>query len=244
MGLANMRLGYWFINPKKIPTRHKKGKGNRHSVSPYYFILELAGKLDENKENVYLTDGGHFDNLGLYELLKRKCKFIIVVDAEQDSRSTFHGLAHVASLARIDFGYQINVSVARLQPDQNLFSKDHVTFGEIRYSASEIGQLVYIKNTITGDEDIYIHEYRSRSPTFPHETTADQFFTEEQYEAYRALGYHIGYRLTKGRYWGTIAAFVEDVRAYCARAGVPFAGAEPTPQAAPGPQRAASTAAN
>jgi hypothetical protein len=244
MGLANMRLGYWFINPIKVPAKHKGGKGGRHSVSPYYFLLELVGKLDENKRNVYLTDGGHFDNLGLYELLRRKCKFIVVVDAEQDSRSTFHGLAHVASLARIDFGYEINVSVARLQPNQNLFSQDHVTFGEIRYSENESGQLVYIKNTITGDEDIYIHEYRSRSPTFPHETTADQFFTEEQYEAYRALGYHIGHRLTRGRSWGTIAAFVEDVRVYCARAGVPFAGAAPAPQAAPGSQEVAPAAAD
>jgi len=245
MGLANMRLGYWFINPMQVPAKRKGAKGNRHSVSPYYFLLELVGKLDENKKNVYLTDGDHFDNLRLYELLKRKCKFIVVVDAEQDARSTFHGLAHVASLARIDFGYEINISVARLQPDQSLFSQDHVTFGQIRYSENESGQLVYIKNTITGGEDIYIHEYRSRSATFPHETTADQFFTEEQYEAYRALGFHIGYRLTKGKSWESIAAFVEDVRVYCARYNVPFAGAASAAPAAPGSQEVvAATAAD
>lgn len=49
-----------------------------------------------------------------------------------------------------------------------------------------------MKSSLTGNERDYLQDYRRQSPTFPHETKADQFFSEAQFEAYRALGEHIG----------------------------------------------------
>ena len=62
--------------------------------------------------------------------------------------------------------------------------------GEIIYPQNQKGILLYIKSSITGDENDYIVDYKRRFPTYPHETTADQLFSEEQFEAYRALGFH------------------------------------------------------
>jgi hypothetical protein len=55
--------------------------------------------------------------------------------------------------------------------------------------------LVYIKSSLTGDENDYVFHYKRRYAAFPHETTLDQMFSEEQFEAYRALGYHAAYGL-------------------------------------------------
>ena len=67
----------------------------------------------------------------------------------------------------------------------------HCAIGRVLYADGAQGLLLYFKSSVTGDEKDYILDYKRRNPTFPHETTADQFFTEEQFEAYRALGFHI-----------------------------------------------------
>ena len=67
----------------------------------------------------------------------------------------------------------------------------HCAVGRIVYPDGARGVLVYFKSSVTGDEKDYILDYKRCNPSFPHETTTDQFFTEEQFEAYRALGFHI-----------------------------------------------------
>jgi hypothetical protein len=59
--------------------------------------------------------------------------------------------------------------------------------------------LIYIKASLSGDENDYVLSYKAGHPDFPHETTADQLFSEEQFEAYRALGEHIAVGLVSGR---------------------------------------------
>ena len=76
-------------------------------------------------------------------------------------------------------------------------SKSHFAIGTIEYPNKEIGYLFYIKSSITGDEPEHLNEYRIKNPTFPHQTTADQWFDEQQFEAYRELGYHIGKTVIK-----------------------------------------------
>jgi hypothetical protein len=71
----------------------------------------------------------------------------------------------------------------------------HCAIGEIEYPGNRQGVLVYIKSSLTGDENDYVFHYKKRYPRFPHETTLDQMFSEEQFEAYRALGHHIAYGL-------------------------------------------------
>jgi hypothetical protein len=105
----------------------------------------------------------------------------------------FVGLATLLRTARIDLGVHIDINLDELRLNAERCSGGHFVVGQITYPGEkERGYLLYLKSSCTGDEDEVVGEYRHRSPTFPHETTADQFFTEGQFEAYRALGQHIG----------------------------------------------------
>jgi hypothetical protein len=141
---------------------------------------------------VNLSDGGHIENLGIYELLRRRCKLIIAIDGEADPDMTFSGLKTLIRYAQIDFGIRIRMDVADLTRNDAGYTKAHFILGEIDYGDGQTGYLLYIKSSLTGNERDYILDYRQSHSAFPHETTADQFFNEAQFEAYRALGEHIG----------------------------------------------------
>ena len=195
LALANVRLGYWMRNPQHIPNdivrRRPQDRPKQYRVTQKYFFYELCGLLHEKMDHVYITDGGHFDNLGVYELLRRRCRYIIIGDAEADATMAFNGLAHLMRIVRIDLGINITIDLSDLRKQPPGTVRSHCTIGKIDYGHGEIGELLYIKASVTGNENAYITEYRSRHPDFPHETTADQFFDEAQFEAYRALGHHI-----------------------------------------------------
>jgi len=169
----------------------------RWRVRPNAFLREMCSKLDEKHRWVNLSDGGHIENLATTELLRRRCKYIFIGDGEADPDLHFNGLATLIRFARIDLGIEIDIDVEPLTLDEDGCSGVHFAVGRITYPASreggeeETGYLVYLKSSFTGDEDAVIKEYRHRNPTFPHQSTADQFFDEGQFEAYRALGQHI-----------------------------------------------------
>lgn len=177
-------------------------------VKPMNLIREMLMKLDERHKWVNLSDGGHIENLAGIELLRRRCKFIIIGDGEADPEFAFNGLATLIRYARIDLGIEIDIDPGAIRLDKSKdavdkgtdnLSREHWAFGTITYPPNEDngqmqeeGYLLYLKSSYSGDEDEVIKEYRHRNPTFPHESTADQFFNENQFEAYRALGQHIG----------------------------------------------------
>lgn len=205
LAMLNIRLGYWLINPRRVVARRSSAIVDKSvrfvsRVGPLYLLKEMFSRLNERGRFVNLSDGGHVENLGLYELLRRRCKYIIVCDAEADPLMKFTSLAHVMRLARIDMGIQIDfdADLKQIRKDESGQSERHCAFGRIDYGNDEIGELLYIKSSVTGDEVEYIREYRVQNPDFPHETTGDQFFDEAQFEAYRALGYHIVNRLIQG----------------------------------------------
>jgi hypothetical protein len=187
LSLLNIRLAYWLPNPKRV-AELPKGLGAR----PFSLWRELFGRIDENGKFVNLSDGGHIENLGIYELLRRRCKFIIAIDGEADPAMTFPGLMQLIRYARIDFGIDIQLELDDLQRNAAGFTKAHFALGRINYGDGHTGYLLYLKSSLTGNERDYILDYQRRNPSFPHETTADQFFSEAQFEAYRALGEHIG----------------------------------------------------
>jgi len=215
LALLNIRLGYWLPNPrfartveppeksggvrsalrylKRLPARllglHRLGPG------PYLFLKELAGKMDDEGHYVNLSDGGHLENTAIFELLRRRCRFIVAGDAEADPKMNFAGLATLARYARIDLDIEIEIDTSALRLEDGASSR-HFAIGLIHYPASgdvsaETGYLIYLKASITGDEDQVVSEYRGRQTDFPHQSTADQVFDETQFEAYRALGSHI-----------------------------------------------------
>ena len=162
-------------------------------VRPRAFVREMTMRLDEEHRWVNLSDGGHIENMACIELLRRRCKLIVIGDGEQDSRHGFGGLATLLRTARLDLGIHIDIGLEGLRLGDGRHCKAHMAIGRIAYPGeSEYGYLLYLKSSCTGDEDDVIGEYRGRNETFPHESTADQFFDEGQFEAYRALGQHIG----------------------------------------------------
>jgi hypothetical protein len=217
MTLLNIRLGYWLPNPSFVNKEHWYNRFRLSSARPKLIWNESLGKLDARGSHVNISDGGHIENLGIYPLLKRKCKFIVSVDAEADPNMTFNGLVTLMRFARIDMGIEINIDLDKLRKDSQGYSKAHWSLGEIVYANGELGQLLYIKLSVTGDEPEYIRSYRSNHPDYPHESTADQFFSEDQFEAYRALGEHCCEGMLKD---------VEDIGG--------FAGLKDKPQLNPG----------
>jgi hypothetical protein len=216
MGLLNIRLGYWAPNPKKgsyPDLTSSENQGNNHPDNENRLgLIHPIDNLSKSWRSIYewflgykldadfinLSDGGHFENLGAYELLRRRCKYIIVGDAEADRQMSFNALSNLIRLARIDFGIIIDIDISDINPDsETVNSRNHCAVGVIHYPAvddliEERGYMLYCKSSLTGDEPQHLHEYRVHNPDFPHESTADQWFDERQFEMYRELGYHIG----------------------------------------------------
>ncbi len=186
MSAANLRLGMWLPNPRVVAEGGSPGALSRWRGK----YREFRGRLDETANHVNLADGGFVENLGVYELLRRQCNFIVAVDGECDEGRTCAALTKAIRLAKIDFGVNIDIDFSALNIDDEGISQDHFAFGTISYPANKTGYLLYIKSSVTGNESSYVKEYREHNPTFPHQTTADQLFDEEQFEAYRALGEH------------------------------------------------------
>ena len=188
MTLLNIRLGYWLPNPKRVNSKKWYERLGLKGAKPTLIWREALGKLDASGSHVNISDGGHIENLALYPLLKRQCKYIIAIDGEADPHMTFGGLVKLMRFARIDMGVEIDLDLEALRKDASGNSKAHWAMGNIRYGNGELGKLLYIKLSVIGDEPEYIRAYRQDNPQYPHESTADQFFAEDQFEAYRALG--------------------------------------------------------
>jgi hypothetical protein len=190
MTVFDVRLGWWLGNPKNNNTWQKAGP----TFGLGYLVKELLGLTNERGGFVNLSDGGHFENLGVYELVRRRCRFIIACDAEEDHDFGFGGLGNAIRKCREDFGVRIEIDVGQIRrsPDLKL-SRSHCVVGKIIYpdQPNIEGILVYLKSSVTGDEPEDVAEFKFHHPEFPHDSTANQWFTESQFESYRQLGCHI-----------------------------------------------------
>ena len=190
--LFNVRLGWWFPNPKEV------GNG---AMSPHfslsYLAAELFGGANDKSSFVMVSDGGHFENLAAYELIRRRCRVIVVSDGECDGTYSFEGLGTLIRMCEVDFGCRIDIDVddLRPKPDQAGFSARRYAIGDITYDDGSTGILLYLKASMTGDEDTSVRQYKSSHPEFPHESTGDQFYGEDQFESYRHLGRDIGFEV-------------------------------------------------
>jgi hypothetical protein len=194
LAFFNVRLGWWMGNPGPAGRNTFDRSCPRISVRP--LLAETFGLTDAANPYVYLSDGGHFENLGLYEMVLRRCHCIVVSDASCDTDRTFTDLGNAIRKIRIDLGIDIDIDTELLEiQTANRLSRAHFTLGMIRYDRVDQGAapglLVYLKPSLTGNEPADVTEYASGHEEFPHEPTADQFFDESQFESYRALGFHI-----------------------------------------------------
>jgi GNAT superfamily N-acetyltransferase len=181
----DLRLGLWLPHPADGSTLPAWLPGN-------WFLREMMSRLVVTRgRGVHLSDGGHFENLALYELVRRHCRYIVVSDCGQDLDMAFDDVGNAIRRVRADFGVEITLDFEALRPDANGLSRRHVAVGDITYPDGDRGVIVVIKPTVTGDEPNDVLQYRSRNSDFPHETTTDQFYDAAQWESYRRLGVHI-----------------------------------------------------
>lgn len=215
MTLFNARLGWWLGNP---------GPAGRHSfyraapIDPVQPIVdELFGHTDDRRPYVYLSDGGHFENLGLYELVRRRCRFILVSDAGCDPACSLDDIGNAIRKIRVDLGVEIEFEPGafdiktRSTGDTTVDGK-YWAIGRLGYSLIDAprgmaeeeartkydGVLVYVKPSFYGGEPRDVFNYAVSHPEFPHEPTSDQWFSESQFESYRSLGEYIGHELCNG----------------------------------------------
>jgi hypothetical protein len=194
LAFFNVRLGWWLGNPGPAGRHTFNLSCPRIAVRP--LLAETFGLTDAANPYVYLSDGGHFENLGLYEMVLRRCHCIVVSDGSCDTDRSFTDLGNAIRKIRIDLGVDIEIETELLefQPGSRM-SRAHFALGLIRYDrvdpGATAGLLIYLKPSLTGNEPADVTEYASGHEEFPHEPTADQFFDESQFESYRALGFHI-----------------------------------------------------
>ncbi|GFZ89783.1 patatin-like phospholipase family protein [Dyella caseinilytica] len=184
--LFDARLGWWLPHPGL----RRKGDFAKTFYGSW-LIKEMLGLTRETGKFLYLSDGGHFENLGIYELVRRQCRFILSVDASADSDREFEDLGNAIQKCRIDFGVEITIDVSGLRCNDHRQSLAGYAVGTIDYANGQFGTLLYIKPTLTGKEPADIAYYAKSHSTFPHEPTYNQFFDEAQFESYRRLGSYI-----------------------------------------------------
>jgi hypothetical protein len=191
MSFLNIRLGVWLGKP---------GTTAGAGVPGFLCLLrEMTGVgMSEKGPWLNTSDGGHVENMGVYELLRRRCKFIVCVDGEADPQSTFHGQLTLVRHAQIDLGIRLEPKLDEIRPDpKSLYSRAHAHLFRVHYPPTadnceeSIGLMLYLKTSLTGDEAELLRRYRALHADFPHQSTLDQFYDEEQFEAYRQLGVHV-----------------------------------------------------
>jgi hypothetical protein len=233
MGLANVRLGVWVPNPRRVddfiktrktllehsphtwsdkvklyckplqltPDQQEKvrdeakyqGREGAPRPRPIYLLKELLGMTSVNDKYLYITDGGHYENLGLVELLRRGCTRVYCFDAT--GGTGMRDLGDAIALARTELGVEIEFDrdqLGELVEGKNGFAKRSCVTGTIRYTRGKPaeGRLVFAPTVMTADVPLDLHAFKARDTHFPHHSTADQFFTDQKFEAYRVLGRH------------------------------------------------------
>jgi hypothetical protein len=193
MTLANMRLGVWVPNPTWVagstPAQRRRFKRPR----PWYLLLEMLGRNRLDARYLYVSDGGHYENLGLVELLRRGCTAIYCFDAS--GGPTFAALGDAVALARSEIGVEIDIDPKRLTAaGEPLVARDCAIRVPFRYRSGEAGVLIYARNVVGPGAPWDVRAHQIADARFPNDSTTDQLYTDQKFESYRALGERAGAR--------------------------------------------------
>jgi hypothetical protein len=196
LALFNVRLGWWLGNPECERTYRTESP----KLGAWWLAQEMLGLTTDDKPYIYLSDGGHFENLGLYEMVRRRCRHVVLSDAGCDPNFEFEDLGNAVRKIRIDLGIEIEFAQLRLLKKRGEAVPDspYIAMGVIKYPEIDpatgrnyLGHILYLKPGVHQVEPADVGSYAAQCETFPHESTSDQWFSESQFESYRALGKHI-----------------------------------------------------
>jgi predicted acylesterase/phospholipase RssA len=187
LALANVRLGVWVPNPRRLHSFDGRTAVTARRPRPWYLLCELLGRNRINAPYVYVTDGGHYDNLGIVELVRRGCTEIYCFDASNDN---FDALGDAVALVRGELDVDIDIDRSALVPDASGFAARNCVTATIRYpgAGAPAARLHYARTVMTAGSPADVLAYHQRDPRFPHDPTVDQLYKDERFEAYRALG--------------------------------------------------------
>ncbi|HYH87537.1 MAG TPA: hypothetical protein VEX60_18930 [Pyrinomonadaceae bacterium] len=135
--LFNVRLGWWLGNPGPAGNDTYRLAAPKLSVAPV--ISEAFGLTDDRNKYVYLTDGGHFENLAVYEMVLRRCRIIVVSDGGADAEYNFTDLGNAVRKIRIDLGVPIDFPCVEIFDPETKDKAErergmYWALGRIRYS--------------------------------------------------------------------------------------------------------------
>jgi hypothetical protein len=188
MTLFNARLGAWLGNPSAAGDKTWRHDGPQAAIGS--LLREALGLTSNESAYVYLSDGGHFENFGLYEMVRRRVRTIVVLDGGADPHFTFDDLGNALRKIRIDLRVPIDFDEELSQGLRK--HEKRCAVAALRYSAVDgpcpDGRLIYVKPMLLGNEPPDVESYGKAHPDFPHESTANQWFDEAQTESYRQLG--------------------------------------------------------
>jgi hypothetical protein len=200
MTMFNVRLGWWLGNPGPEGAATYGHSGPAVAILP--LVQETLGLTTDDRKYVHLSDGGHFENLGLYEMIRRRCRFIVISDAGRDPDFAFEDLGNAVRKISIDLGVRIHFdkleALKRRPTDGSDLGSacDYHVIAEIDYQEADgndvaNGLILYVKAGYHGTESADIKSYAMANLEFPHQSTMNQWFSESQFESYRSLGFEI-----------------------------------------------------
>jgi len=216
LAVLNARLGVWLPNPywnnrsePAFPDQHGLVRRVRRYVGsvidkpgPYRLLREAMGSPSMYDRRIYVTDGGHYDNLGLVEALRREPAQVIVIDASNDAEDRFTALAEAIATARMDHGITIDIDPSPMVRGSKARADRAWAYGIATHPPKDgeekqyKTEIFFLKALLAGHLDWDIEQYAVEHPDFPRRTTGDQFYDEWDFEAYRALGYELAESLT------------------------------------------------
>ncbi len=220
MAMTNIRLGVWIKNPRHAesaaaaseapglngaPSAPAPGWSRRvcrsivdgwREPGALYVLREALGRTKASQRFLYLTDGGHWENLGLVELLRRRCTHVLCFDASSDQTGGGLDIGRAIALARSELGAEIEMDPRpTMSTSDGDFSADVAVRGTVHYpDGGQQARLVYARAVLTEHASWDLLAYKAHDGRFPNHSTSQQMFTDEQFEAYRALGHAAGVR--------------------------------------------------
>lgn len=241
MGAANVRLGTWWesgmavVAPRGIADSVRRLVGAMFRTQSYISYELRARFFGTHRQWQYLSDGGHFENTAIYELLRKERRVyqVFACDNGADPKYRFDDLANLIRLARIDLNVEIKVQTKFTNGLEKVFAgpeafkrtspqpaaaavDDTPTPCAMLLWARHLGdsrpstQIILFKPNVAWDASADVRQYAVEHEAFPQEPTADQFFDEAQWESYRALGFHLGGKVFNPQVMHTLNALARE----------------------------------
>ncbi len=195
LALANLRLGVWVPNPRRLDKFRDRRAWHQVLPRPQYFLREMFGRNHLDAPFLYVTDGGHYENLGLVELLRRKCETIWCIDASGDQVNTFNTLGGALQTAQAELQVTVEINPESDMEPQAAKTDRRPQFveqpwcqGKITYADGTTGSLRFVKAGVPKDAPLSLRAFAESNPAFPCDATLDQFYDAARFDAYRELG--------------------------------------------------------